>query len=75
MFPVTDSSETIAEALRDAAKKAGVQVRTGSSLLSVEKAPKNGFKLEARRARVEPSRNEAKILFLHTKKLLIATQS
>src|SRR5512141_1139651 len=48
MFPVTDSSETIAEALRDAAKKAGVQVRTGSSVLSVEKGPKNGFKLETR---------------------------
>src|SRR5574338_1061463 len=35
MFPVTDSSETIAEALRDAAKKAGVQVRIGISLFGV----------------------------------------
>src|SRR5512139_887260 len=48
MFPVSDSSETIVEALREAAKKSGVQVRTGSSLLSVEKASKNGFRLEVR---------------------------
>jgi predicted Rossmann fold flavoprotein len=75
MFPVTDSSETIAEALRDAAKKAGVQVRTGLSLLSVKKSPKNGFRLEVRNARVEPSRSEAKVLFLQTKKLLFATGS
>ena len=67
MFPVTDSSETIAEALREAAKKAGVQVRTGSSLLKVEKAPKNGFGLEVR--------NEAKVFSIQTKKLLIATGS
>jgi predicted Rossmann fold flavoprotein len=75
MFPVTDSSETIAEALRDAAKKARVEVRTGSSILSVEKAPKNGFRLEVRSAPVESSRNEAKVLLLETKKLLIATGS
>jgi len=67
MFPVSDSSETIAEALRDAAKKAGVQVRTGSSILSVEKAPKNGFRLEVR--------SETKALSLQTRKLLIATGS
>jgi hypothetical protein len=67
MFPVTDSSETIAEALRDAAKKVGVQVRTGSSLLSVEEAPKNGFRLEVR--------SEAKVVSLQTRKLLIATGS
>jgi predicted Rossmann fold flavoprotein len=67
MFPVSDSSETIAEALREAAKKAGVQVRTGSSLISVEKASKNGFRLEVR--------SDAKVLSIQTKKLLIATGS
>jgi predicted Rossmann fold flavoprotein len=67
MFPVTDLAETIAEALREAAKKAGVQVRTGSSLLSVEKASKYGFRLEVR--------SEARILSLQTRKLLIATGS
>ena len=67
MFPVTDSSETIAEALREAAKKAGVQVRTGSNLLSLAKASKNGFRLEVR--------SDAKVLSIQTKKLLIATGS
>jgi predicted Rossmann fold flavoprotein len=67
MFPVTDSSETIAEALRETAKKAGVHVRTGSTLLSVEKNPKNGFRLEVR--------IEAKAFFLQTRNLLLATGS
>ena len=67
MFPVTDSSETVAQALRDAAKKAGVQVRPGTSLLGVERGPKNGFQLEIR--------NEAKVLSIHTKRLMIATGS
>jgi predicted Rossmann fold flavoprotein len=67
MFPVTDSSETIADCLREAAKKAGVQVRTGTSLLGVEKNQKNGFRLEVR--------SEAKVFFLQTQKLLMATGS
>jgi predicted Rossmann fold flavoprotein len=67
MFPVTDSSETIADCLREAAKKAGVQVRTGTSLLGMEKNPKNGFQLEVR--------SEAKVLSIQAKKLLIATGS
>jgi predicted Rossmann fold flavoprotein len=67
IFPVTDSSETIAEALREAAKKVGAQVRTGSTLLEVEKHPKSGFRLEVR--------SEAKDLFFQTKRLLIATGS
>jgi predicted Rossmann fold flavoprotein len=67
MFPITDSSETIAESLREAAKKAGVQVRTGSSLLKVEKTSKNGFRLEVR--------SEAKEVSIRTQKLLIATGS
>jgi len=65
MFPVTDSSETIAECLRANAKKSGVVVRVGTSLLGVEKAPKNGFRLELR--------SEAKVYSIHTNKLLIAT--
>src|SRR5512138_3102340 len=57
MFPVTDSAETIAESLRKAAKKAGVNVRAGTSLLGVQKDSKNGFRLEVRSAGIEPSRN------------------
>jgi len=67
MFPVTDSSETIAECLRASAKKAGVEVRVGAGLLGVEKDLRNGFRLEVRM--------EANVFPIHTKKLLIATGS
>ena len=40
MFPVTNSSETIADCLREAAKNAGVKVQLGTTLLKVEKNPK-----------------------------------
>lgn len=67
MFPITDLSETIAECLRHAAKKAGVEVRTGASLLGVQKDSTNGFRLEIR--------SEAQVSSIHTQKLLIATGS
>ncbi len=83
MFPVTDESATIVNCLREAAKNAGVKVHTGVTLLKVEKSPKGGFRLEVRKARVEPGvalssskgRNDAEIYPLQTKKLLIATGS
>jgi len=65
MFPVTDSSETIAECLRTAAKKAGVEVHASISLLGVEKDSKSGFRLEVR--------SRANVFYVHTKKLLLAT--
>lgn len=65
MFPVTDSSETIVEALRAQAKKSGVVVRVGMSLMEAEKDPKSGFRLTVHRG--------AEALSLHTKKLLIAS--
>jgi predicted Rossmann fold flavoprotein len=65
MFPISDSSETIAEALRTNAKKAGVVVRLGMSLMGVEKNLKNGFRLALRAG--------AEGLSIRTKKLLIAT--
>ena len=67
MFPVTDSSATIAECLREAAKQAGVMVMTRTKLLAVEKSPKGGFRLEVR--------NEAQESFLKTNHLVIATGS
>jgi predicted Rossmann fold flavoprotein len=67
MFPVTDSSETIADCLRTNATRAGVEVRVGTSLLGVRTDSKNGFGLEIR------SRAEA--LFIRTRKLLLATGS
>jgi predicted Rossmann fold flavoprotein len=67
MFPVTDSSETIAESLREAAENAGVKVHVGVSLQKVEKNPLGGFRLEVR--------EDAEVLPIQTKKLLIATGS
>jgi predicted Rossmann fold flavoprotein len=67
MFPVTDDSNTIANCLREAAKKAGVRVLLGTSLQRVEKISSSRFKLELRK--------DAEVLFIQTKKLLIATGS
>jgi predicted Rossmann fold flavoprotein len=67
MFPVTDSSETIANCLREAAQNTGVKVHLGTSLQKVGKNPNGGFKLEVREG--------AEVFPLQTKKLLIATGS
>ena len=67
MFPVTDSSVTIAECLREAARKANVQVQVGSGLLGLEKSRLDGFRLEVRKA--------AQVSHLQTRKLLVATGS
>lgn len=67
MFPVTDDSNTIADCLREAARKAGVRVELRMSLLRVEKGSKGGFRLEVR--------SDAKNFILQTQKLLIATGS
>jgi predicted Rossmann fold flavoprotein len=67
IFPVTDSSETVAECLRLSARKAGVELRVGANLFGVETDLKNGFRLGVR--------SEATEFFIYTKKLLIATGS
>jgi len=67
MFPVTNSSETIANCLREAAENARVKVYLGTTLLKVEKSPRFGFRLEVR--------DGAEVFPLQTKKLLIATGS
>ncbi|HAV77018.1 MAG TPA: aminoacetone oxidase family FAD-binding enzyme [Anaerolineae bacterium] len=67
MFPVTDDSNTIAECLRESARKAGVKVEPRTSLLGVEKGQRGGFKIEVWK--------DAKVLHLQTKKLLLATGS
>jgi len=67
MFPVTDDSNTVADCLRESARKARVRVELRTSLLKVEKGSRDGFRLEVRK--------EANVLSLQTKKLLIATGS
>jgi len=67
MFPMTDDSRTIANCLRDAAKKARVRVELGMNLLGAEKGKKGGFKIEVRK--------EGQAIHLQSKKLLLATGS
>ena len=67
MFPVSDSSETIADCLRESARAAGVTVWTGVSLLDVKKLRVGGFWLEVRKDK-EP-------LTLQAEKVLLATGS
>jgi predicted Rossmann fold flavoprotein len=67
MFPVTDSSTTIVDCLRGAAKQAGVTVEVRMNLLGVKKNRPEGFKLEVW--------SDAKVFPLKTKNLLIATGS
>jgi predicted Rossmann fold flavoprotein len=75
IFPISDSSETIANCLRETAKRLGVIARTGMSLRGAEKTPANGFRVIVQKARVEHGRNEADVFHLQAKKLLIATGS
>src|SRR5690349_12681857 len=67
IFPVTDSSQTIAECLRRSATKAGVDVHVKSGLLGVARDSTNGFQLEVR--------SVANVFSIHTGKLLVATGS
>lgn len=45
MFPVTDRSSSIVDALLAAAGKAGVRIRTGCGLQEVQRKPGGGFRL------------------------------
>jgi predicted Rossmann fold flavoprotein len=68
MFPITDSSETIARALEDAARRAGVQVLTRTAAEEIRPLPIGGFMLTI-------SGDGAATLGaeLHASRLLIAT--
>jgi predicted Rossmann fold flavoprotein len=67
MFPVSDSSETIANCLRESARAAGVKVWTGASLLDVKKLRVGGFWLEVRK--------DKETLTLQAEKVVLATGS
>lgn len=45
MFPVTNSSKTIADCLRESASRAGVSLQTGTSLRDLAQRPEGGFAL------------------------------
>jgi predicted Rossmann fold flavoprotein len=63
MFPVTDSSQTIADCLIEAAKKAGVKIYTGFPVKSVQRL-KEGFLVELKTGKI-----------FQSDRLLIATGS
>ena len=65
MFPVTDSSKTIADCLRESAARAGIRVETGVTLLSIERGSQAGFVLAVN--------DRSGSLQLEARQLLIAT--
>ena len=46
MFPTTDSSETIAHALEEAARQAGIRIITNASVEEIVPQPEGGFQLQ-----------------------------
>lgn len=64
MFPVTDSSETIAQCLLEAARQAGVRILTQTSPELIEALPAGGFRLQLTGANAGE---------MHVARLLIAT--
>ena len=67
MFPVTDSSRTIADCLKETAKTLGITIATGTTLQGAGLLPETGFRLKVTR--------EAQDMQLQTKKLLLAAGS
>lgn len=65
MFPVTNSSKTIADCLRESASRAGVVVQTGIGLKGLARHPEGGFTLTVQDA--------SHTIHLTTRQLLIAT--
>ena len=68
MFPTTDSSETIARALEEAARQAGVRILLNTSVDEIQPLPAGGFRL-----RLSGSGAAQADAALHAHKLLVAT--
>ncbi len=64
MFPVTDSSETIAQCLLEAARRAGVRILLSTAAERIQPLPEGGFELTLTGAHAQP---------LRVQKLLVAT--
>lgn len=71
VFPVSDSSETIADCLTQAARAAEIKIHSSTSLLGAKPCAEGGFDLEIQTARA-PQTGTSRI---HTKILLFATGS
>lgn len=46
MFPITDNSQTIVDCLREAARQARVEVRTGARVVQIAPGPPGGWQLQ-----------------------------
>ena len=68
MFPTTDSSETIARALEDAARRAGVRILTRTAAEAIIALPEGGFSLK-----ISGEGSTTLGPTLHARRLLIAT--
>ena len=68
MFPTTDSSETIARALEDAARRAGVRILTNTNVEAIEPLADGSFQLT-----LSGSGAAQHSGILHARRLLVAT--
>ena len=68
MFPTTDSSETIAQALEDAARRAGVRILTNTSVEAIEPLADGSFQLTLSGSGTTQHSGK-----LHARRLLVAT--
>ena len=68
MFPTTDSSETIARALEDAARRAGVRILTNTNVEVIEPLADGGFQLTLSGSGAAQQGGK-----LHASRLLVAT--
>jgi predicted Rossmann fold flavoprotein len=68
MFPTTDSSETIARALEEAARRAGVRIFTRTAAEEITALPEGGFRLK-----ISGDGSAALGLELQASRLLVAT--
>ncbi|WP_317170902.1 BaiN/RdsA family NAD(P)/FAD-dependent oxidoreductase [Hymenobacter lapidiphilus] len=62
MFPITDSSETVAQCLLDAARRAGVEILTHTAADSIRALPEGGFELTLSGSSTPPVLRVARLL-------------
>ncbi|SET31673.1 BaiN/RdsA family NAD(P)/FAD-dependent oxidoreductase [Hymenobacter actinosclerus] len=62
MFPVTDSSETVAQCLLEAARRAGVEILTHTTADRIRALPEGGFELTLSGAAAAATRRVARLL-------------